>query len=221
MDASGKQYSSPKNIKSDLCLQIRESDDSTTPSGAPAPVLAPSEPWGITAFCKSRNSQACVPNADGTQSGTLNGVPFTLYEDSASIDAVKNRHSGSLELRDAWSVACRRDKMNNKKSCSVNRGDLYVFVYQSGPIKVSIGNEHFPGSTTSIRVGLKRFDTSDRDGDFSQSASILAAMKDGAQVVTRFMKWPYREWVDEEFDVYGAQVAVKIAQWLLKNGKAI
>jgi hypothetical protein len=219
--SDGKRYSSPKNVKSDPCLNIRESDVGAPPSAAPAPVLAPSEPWGIIAFCKAQKSQACVPSTDGSQSGTLNGVPFTLYADSASVDAVKDKRSGSLDLRDAWDVGCRRDKMTNRKSCSVNRGDLYVFVYQSELIKVSIGAEHFPGSATSIRVGSKRFDTTDRDGDFPQSTAILTSMKDGTQVVTRFMKWPYRQWVDDEFDVYGAQVAVKVAQWLLKTGKAI
>jgi hypothetical protein len=144
-----------------------------------------------------------------------------LFEDSASVDAVKGRQPGSTELRDRWNIACRRDKMSQTKSCSVDRGDLYIFVYQSRPIKVSIGDEHFPSSTTSIRVGAKRFDTYDRDGDFPQSAAILASMKDGVQVVTRYMKWPYREWIDDEFTAYGAQAAVRVAQWLLKNGKAI
>jgi hypothetical protein len=220
-DSSEKRYVSHENVKTDACIRIREFDQNTTSDVATTAVDAPSEPWGITAFCRAQKNQTCVVNRTGEQSGTLNGVPVVLYADSASVDAVVNRRSGSYDLNDAWDIGCRRDKMTLKKTCTVNRGALFIFIYQSGGVKVSIGDEHFPGSMTSIRIGQKRFDTSDRDGDFPQSAAILTAMKDGTAVVTRYMKWPYREWVDDEFTAYGAQAAVRVAQWLMKTGTAL
>lgn len=100
----------------------------------------------------------------------------------------------------------------------IKKSDLYVFVYQNGRLSVSVGYEHFPGSQTSIKIGARRFDTRDKDGDFSNSAQLVSLMGDGAPVVTRYMKWPYQHYVDDEFVAYGLSTSVAVAKWLIKNG---
>ena len=100
----------------------------------------------------------------------------------------------------------------------VKKGDLYVFVDQNGKLSLSVGYEHFPGSQTSIKIGAKRFVTRDRNGNFSSAAQLVNMMGDGTAVVTRYMKWPYRHYVDDEFVTYGLNTSVTVAKWLIKNG---
>jgi hypothetical protein len=78
--------------------------------------------------------------------------------------------------------------------------------------------EHFPGSQSSIRIGSRRFDTRQRDGYFPSAPQLVQPMKNGTPVVTRYMKWPYREWIDKEFVSYGFDTAIHAARWILKNG---
>lgn len=169
-------------------------------------------------FCATQKGAVCVTVGADEETGTLNNVAYQLYEDSAGI-ATKSGASAENPRAIQWDVSCSRDKMSNLKTCTVHRGDLWVSFRSAKTGLVSIGNEHYVGSVSSIKVGPRRFDTSDQDGNFSNSAQIIALLKDGQPVVTRYMRWPYRTWIDDEWDATGFQAAAKLAVWLLQNGK--
>jgi hypothetical protein len=31
------------------------------------------------------------------------------------------------------------------------------------------------------------------------------------------MKWPYRSWIDTEFQAFGVETAVQVARWIIKK----
>ena len=169
-------------------------------------------------FCATQKDAACEHINATDEVGLLGDLRYRLFIDSASVAT-----EPGIDINDykqpRWSVGCNRDKMTGTKTCSVSRGALWVFFRSAGPSIVSVGDEHFPGSVSSIKVGAKRFDTRHQDGIFSNSQQIIRALSDGQPVVTRFMKWPYREWEDDEFNATGFQAASRLANWLLKNGK--
>lgn len=166
-------------------------------------------------FCSQAGASCDDINDPSADAGTFMGARFQVSESGASIEGTPG---GKVDdTSQAWWVDCNRDKMTGTRSCAIHRGDLWIFV-SGGRTFVSVGDEHFPGSQTSLRIGNARFDTMHRDGNFSQPG-ILPALQNGRTVVTRYMRWPERSYVDNEFVVLGAQTAIAIARWLLKHGE--
>lgn len=216
-DATGRRYQVSQNVPSDSCKKLDDDQLTLDPASIDLPQRA-NPKWGIEAFCRGRKASTCVASDNALELGSLNGVWFRLSEDSATVAGAKDRSPSSWTDDVHWSVGCSRDKMSSQRSCMIKKGDLYVFVYQGGRLSVSVGYEHFPGSQTSLKIGARRFDTRDKDGDFSNSAQLVNLMSDGAPVVTRYMKWPYQHYVDDEFVAYGLTTSVAVAKWLIKNG---
>lgn len=165
-------------------------------------------------FCKSNKNSKCSPITDGA--GWFDDVQFEQFSDGSAWVAAQADHN-YLKSDSRWAIACKRDAMTQRKSCHATLGDLWIYIDHAGKIIVSVGVDHYPGSQTSIRLGSRRFDTLDRDGDFSQSLSIIQAMKDGQIIVTRFMKWPYRQWIDQERVLYGSQATIAMLRWTIAN----
>ena len=109
--------------------------------------------------------------------------------------------------------------MTQVRSCALVRKSLQILINQAGVATIFVGQKHFPSSLTSIRIGQLRIDTTDQDGRFEQSPKLIPLLKDDVTVVTRYMEWPNRIWVDDEFKLTGASASLKLARWLLINGK--
>jgi len=218
-DSTGRRYQVSQNVPSDSCKKLEDHQMTWDPASIELPKRS-NPKWGIEAFCAARKTVACETSDNALELGALDGTWFRLSEDSASVAGAKDRGPDSWTDNAHWRVNCSRDKMSSRRSCMINKdkGDLYVFVSQGGGVSVSVGYEHFPGSQTSIKIGAKRFDTRDRDGDFGNSAQLVRLMRDGTSVVTRYMKWPYQHYLDDDFVVYGLGTSVTVANWLIKNG---
>lgn len=189
------------------------------PPGTSKPIKTARSPFKGDKFaCEAIKTASCVEGAE--HSGTLAGVRYAQYGDASGwVDATPQGSSANTGQQNRWSIRCDRDAMTNKKTCTANLDDLWVAAQQDGRITVSVGYKHFPGSTTSIRIANSRYDTKDRDGDFLQSNAIVKQLKDGNKLVTRYMKWPYRSWIDVERELYGADAAVALVTWSAKNIK--
>lgn len=167
-------------------------------------------------FCEVAKGATCEADYEGT----LNGVRFKqTYDASGWVQATTEPPPYTGPRAGRWMISCKRDAMTTRSTCSAHLDDLWLFADQTGRIKVSVGHENFPGSQTSIRIDSRRFDTLDRDGDFPQSSEILKQMKDGRTLVTRYMKWPYREWIDVERTLYGTDATLQLLTWSARNHK--
>lgn len=214
--ADGHKYTSTQDVPSDRCQQDAPElwipDDFVSKTESATDKTA-------KLFCKMQKGATCLDTEGGEEKGEFMGAKYRLYSESAAVAASPGGALSYTSQAPMWDIGCSRDKMTSKRTCHVKRGDLYLFYSQPGAEWASIGNEHFPGSSSAIKIGTRRYDTTHRDGDFPSSLKIGAQLKDGTPVVTRYMKWPYRTWVDDEYTVHGAQTAIHLAKWLLKNGK--
>lgn len=223
-DGTGHRYQSTQNVPSDKCVRMNEDEalvDLAINKVAELPKVAGrADPqWGVEAFCKTQKARTCQASDSSEQFGALNGVWFSLFRDSAAVASSPDTKVEQWTNTGHWDLSCSRDKMTSARSCLVKQGDLYVFVKADGKVLVSVGDEHFPGSQTSIKIGAKRFDTTERDGFFTTGNQIVSLMRNGTPVVTRYMKWPYRSWIDTEFTAYGLDTAVHVARWIIKKGE--
>lgn len=175
-------------------------------------------------FCGITKAVECVEGDhkySPKEVGKVNGVQYYLYGDgSGTVQAEPDADIFSdPRNKRTWRLRCERDPIDNSKSCSATFGDTWLMVRSRGADLISVGTEHFPGSATTMRIGNRRFDTSDSDGDFPQSAQMIPLLKDGTQVATRYMKWPYKSWIDEEFSIHGAHAALQVIRWVIRNSK--
>ena len=165
-------------------------------------------------FCMEIAGAEC--DHGSVYSGRYKGATFEQTFPDATSFVVGTSSTNSVVQ---WNMGCFRDKMTSEKSCSGSHRDLWISLSQSGAMIVSVGVDNFPGSTTSIRINSKRFDTQHRDGNFGQARSIIPLLKDGSTLVTRYMKWPHREWIDEEVELAGVETFLALLRWSLKNVK--
>lgn len=217
-DAGGHRYRSSQNVPSDTCTKL----DIVTPPPAPEPVEVPQRAnpaWGVEAFCAARKAGSCVASTDALERGTLNGTSFNLSDDGGVVAGGDYDNPRSATDERNWYVHCTRDKMSSARSCRMTRQDLHVYLTAGGKLSVEVGDTHFPRSQTSIKIGSKRFDTTDRDGGFANGGALVALMRRDTPIVTRHMKWPHRSWIDEEMDAAGLETALQVAKWILVKGK--
>ena len=133
-----------------------------------------------------------------TEKGVLNGVHYSFYytDGSGTFSGTPGNTGNVMEPSESnWDVACKKDPITDKKMCHMKMKDLWVYVYENGKTIISIGSEHFPSSSVTVRIdGGAPFTTSSaNDGDFpaNTSAKLIEQLKRAKSLTTRYMKWPY------------------------------
>lgn len=202
---SGNMYRSEENARPGFCFQPEDEKSKTKQQRA------------SKRFCESTKEASCKADGADPEVGTLRGIDFKLYEDGRG-EVAGTSGADDYGRASTWIISCRRDKMTSEKHCLIRKNELHAMVDSSGGLFLSVGSEHFPSNATSIKVGARRFDTTDHHGFFNNGRQIISLMKDGVPIVTRYMKWPHRSWIDDEYNIYGLQVAIQAAKWQLAHG---
>ncbi|HVI26006.1 MAG TPA: hypothetical protein VM576_07440 [Xanthomonadaceae bacterium] len=156
------------------------------------------------------------------EEGSLNGIHYRIYYTDGS-GTFSGAPDGSLttgfRLGEDWSTSCKKDPMDDTKSCYIQRKDLWVWLYPGGRLKIFIGGDQYPGTSASVRIDSNQAirSPSDSEGVFTaaQSKQILQQLRSGARVATRYIDWPYRSAVDDSFDLHGFDEAYQYIQWAL------
>ncbi|MGK5080490.1 hypothetical protein [Janthinobacterium sp. HLX7-2] len=153
------------------------------------------------------------------ETGILNKIAYSAYysDGSASFSGGENR---TLDYSDDWSVGCTKDSMTDAKACQLHRKNLWIFIPAKGSPLVSVGSDHFPGSSVSVRLGADApITSSSPNGYFSakQSTAIISKLQRSDKISTRYMEWPHNYYADETWAIYGFNEAFQYAKWAVKN----
>lgn len=217
-DENRHRYKVSQNVPSDSCRKLRADQVNLDPATIPLAARAP-RTWTVDRLCRSRKVGTCAVTNQAVDWGTLNGVPFKLFADGATVAGESGLTQEDVEADSSWSVFCSRDAMSGMRACVVNRHHLYISITSNGGTRVSVGSNHFPGSQTSLKIGARRHDTRSDGGYFGNAPGVVASLRDDVPVVTRYMEWPERTWVDHEFTSFGAAAAMQLAHWLVQHGE--
>lgn len=160
------------------------------------------------------------------ESGSANGVAYTAFyvDGSGSVQGEPEQNiadGAALSKTNHWSIGCKRDAMNDKVTCHLNRGDFWVFVGPTGKPAVSVGKNNFPGRLITVRLGQgEPITTSDKNATFDAKTSqrIVSQLSKESVFKTRYMKWPYDSWIDAEYLSYGFDVAYEYTKWATQQG---
>lgn len=160
------------------------------------------------------------------ESGVLNSVHYRFYyTDGSGTFAGTPRNIGQFsEPSDSnWRVSCTKDPITDRKLCHMNMKDLWIFASPDSKPIVSVGSEHYPGSSVTLRLDQDTpiSNTSKGSGQFSSqvSASLVEQLKSAKSVTTRHMKWPYQSWKDESWDLYGFAETLQYITWAVDHIK--
>lgn len=154
-----------------------------------------------------------------TETGNINGIHYKIYyEDGSGSFGDKDNL-----LNNNWDVKCVKDKITDSKVCSMNKESLHVYAHGNGKSIVSIGHDHFPNSSVTIRIeGNPPITTSAKnDGDFPAKLSdgIITKLKSSKEATTRYMEFPYQTWVDKVVETQGFNETYAYIKWAVKHIK--
>ncbi|EKU29860.1 hypothetical protein C660_11712 [Alcaligenes sp. HPC1271] len=158
------------------------------------------------------------------EEGEKDGAKYLFYHSDGSGRIAGDAENDLSYLRfDGmnWSISCNKDAMNDHVTCRANRGDLLVFYSKSDGFLVDLMGDKYPGSNISIRIDNGQVVTAGEASGFSksQSKNILASIKDGDKVATRYIGWPYKNNKDQVSEVYGLNVVKQYLVWAVSKIK--
>lgn len=156
------------------------------------------------------------------ESGDLNGVKYRFwYADGSGTFAGTRGNSLSLTERTQsnWATRCVKDAMNDSVRCMATTRDLTLSVRKDGSYFVVIGSDHYPGTDVAIRIGKSIPVTASSEVQFRppKSSQLLEQMRNGVTITTRYQEWPYKEYRDSTFELYGFDEVRSYLQWAVKN----
>jgi len=85
------------------------------------------------------------------------------------------------------------------------------------------GARHNPPATVAVRADSAKpfISSATSEGVFGPqaSAAIIAQLKSGGRVATRYTGWPYENAVDNDFELHGFNQAFQYVNWAVKRIK--
>ena len=143
------------------------------------------------------------------------GLPYVVYEDGSGV---VGKTSGYREpVR--WSINCPIDAIDDKRKCNISSGVANLFIdygARKSPASVCALDHDFPGLTAMIRVDKNAPLQTDKEGCVAAS-SILKQLRNGSEVTTRTVKWPYRGNVDKTASLQGLADALDLVEFIQTN----
>ncbi|MFM2348280.1 MAG: hypothetical protein RL654_3033 [Pseudomonadota bacterium] len=162
--------------------------------------------------------------SENTESGEINGIKYKIDRENgdAVFQGIEGASLDGSSVWDGtnWTAACKRDAMSDGITCHLKRGALWVFQFKTGRTTVSIGSDHYPGSSVAVRIDnlppIQAPAGKDGNLDTSASGSVTTQLSKGQKFRTRYMKWPYREWVEGEEGTRGFTPAHEYLKWVMR-----
>lgn len=123
-----------------------------------------------------------------------------------------------------WSIACNRDRMTDKKLCTLSPGDygegIYINYKGDGRhLRVDTKENAFPLSYQTIRVDKNPASSAPASKLFTVQAtdSLIDEMKNGTTVSTRYFDWPEDHSQDAEFQLRGFKSIITLSDAFAKH----
>lgn len=171
-------------------------------------------------FCKEVKGAQCLD--DPKFDGQINEVKYRHYSDgSGVVQASATSDFDPLNRLPQWVISCTKNVISGAKFCTISYAEFRVSVDSKGHQRVYLSGDAdaYPGTISSIRVGNKVFRTNS-DEYFPNGKVITSAMKNGVELATEYIGWPYKNSVSSLIaELYGFQEALQLATWSVRNLK--
>lgn len=168
---------------------------------------------------KYHSSERTSDSVAGSKSykGVVNGVSYSRYSDGSA-----GFHNGPKKITSLsdWSVGCDSDEMTDKKTCNVSNSESKIFIWLEkgkGIESLSLYSHDFPGRNMAIRIGSAKPIISRKFISGRSAQNLIAQMKPGTIVKTRYYSWPYDSAKDAKVTIKGNSLseALRYSKWVL------
>lgn len=158
------------------------------------------------------------------EEGEKSGVKYRFYHLDGSGTIAGDKENDISYVRSGaknWSLSCKQDPMNDRRSCSAARGDLYIYYGGGAAYFVGIAGSKYPGSSISVRIDDGKVISANESQGFSaaQSKAILGSIKPGSKLAARYVDWPYQTNKDTVSNVYGTHLVLEYLKWAVEADK--
>lgn len=164
-----------------------------------------------------KDSKVSNKQLNTIEEGTMNGIKYSFYLSDASgtiAGTQANDVGPRSDFAKNWHTSCKKDVMTDQVFCKAIKENLTFFYTKELGFVVGIMEQRYPGTAVSIRIDNGQvFSSNDAIFPPQVSAKILAQIKDGSKVATRYVSWPEKANVDRVSDFYGAGVAAAYVKW--------
>ncbi|CAM7635191.1 hypothetical protein PHDIMM138B_20280 [Phytobacter diazotrophicus] len=145
--------------------------------------------------------------------GIVEGVNFSLsrWGGSGSV-------GGEYLSPASWNLGCSTDAMTDDVTCYIFQKGFYIYRSKNG-YSVIIGSEHFPQTTSFLRINKDAPIESQFNGVYSNDTSknILVKLGSATAVTIRFTKWPNINPLDEVVDMTSFNAAKFMLDRIYEN----
>ena len=159
--------------------------------------------------CQTR-SYICPKGPDATTLDDIREQDKNVFKRSATPAPIEYGQ---------WQLKCRHDAIYDTKNCSISRGPLFVHLSRGrSSIRALIfliqSEEAHPGRTHALRVDQHAPHSNHMEASWSheEAMRIIAEMKTGHLVRTRFIAWPYGNAIDDIIHLDGFNTAFQHLQ---------
>lgn len=217
-------------VASDNCGEVKYSsghNDSRPLKNTPELVRAQGPLLiGGKIICKMSTNYQSLPLTNEIlriESGEYMGVKYRFHYSDGS-GTVQGLEGNNLDIltdpaNTNWIIICKADGMDDTAWCAIQKDNISVTVWKDGSPLVSVGNYHFPGTSYSLRVdGMEVFEAKENKGfSRAETSKIIEQLNNGNSVLTRYVEWPYENYVDKRTDLFGLSLAYKLAKVIRDN----
>lgn len=150
----------------------------------------------------------------------------SCFDAETFLEAKLPNSGGSIdEWTDNWKLRCKADAMEDTRSCTIlfqltlyKNGDFLTIVREGGIVSFSVVGNKYPGSLQIIRVDSNESLRADADDFFFGNENLLAQIRAGKVIKTRWYDWPNNRKQDMEQTLIGFSKVLDLALKVV-NGK--
>lgn len=142
----------------------------------------------------------------------LNGTPYENF--FHGLHVLYMPPGAALLIADTtFTITCTQDKTFDNHYCDMlmGTGEYLTVTKRRGSYNVRVGRQHDPGSQTTIRVDrLPPFVLAPEGWTGKNANVVLAALRRGQSLVSRYHRFPEDGYRESEFSLLGFTLAMQI-----------
>ena len=130
-----------------------------------------------------------------SEKGSYQGVEYEVFFSRGylKVSAAPDGKSLSSRRSPQWSIKCKYDEMEEAKTCSMKKGELFVQLGSDGQT-TSLGLlvETYPNTEIAVKVGDNTKIAAPSMAGLLSKVEIIDQMKNDNKLVTSYFNWPYK-----------------------------
>jgi hypothetical protein len=155
-----------------------------------------------------------------SEKGSYQGVEYEVFFSRGYLKVSATPDGKGLSSRTSpeWTINCTRDEMEESKTCSMKKGELFIQLGSDGEsTSLALIVETYPNSEIAVKVGDNTKITAYSMSGLLSKAEIVEQMKSNSKLITSYYNWPYKVKKVDKHSLDGFSVGLILMKKLHKE----